>query len=269
MQEEECSSGLLPTAPAACYYMCMLIVANWKAYIDDLAKAKKLFAVSKRLARTTKCAIVLAPSAPLLGALAKNNTSDVAFAAQDVSLSTGGAQTGEITVGALAAAGATYAIIGHSERRAVGDTDTIIAEKLERALAHDLTPILCVGERERDNEGRYLVIVREQLTTALRMLSPKGRAKIIVAYEPLWAIGKAASFAILPNDLAEMALYIHKVLAELLPGKNSNRSLVLYGGAVEPDNARALVAGSRVDGLLVGHASTDPHIFSLVVKQLV
>ncbi len=246
----------------------MLIVANWKAYIDDLAKAKKLFSVSKRLARTTRCSIILAPPAPLLGTLARNNTSDVAFAAQDVSLSTGGARTGEITVGALAAAGATYAIIGHSERRAAGDTDAIIAKKLELSLAHGLIPILCIGERERDNEGRYLASVREQLTDALAPLSSKERTRIIIAYEPLWAIGKAASFAIMPNDLAEMALYIRKVLAELLSGKSSARSRVLYGGSVEPDNARALVAGSRVDGLLVGHASTDPRLFALVVKQL-
>ena len=247
----------------------MLIVANWKAYIDDLAKAKKLLTVSKRLAGRTRMTIVLSPPAPLLGTLAKDNTSKVAFAAQDISLTGGGAATGEIPVGDRVAAGAAYAIVGHSERRAAGDTDSIIAEKLERALSHNLTPILCIGEHERDTEGRYLAVVREQLTAALRLLAPKERARIIVAYEPLWAIGKAASFAITPNDLAEMVLYIHKVLAELLPGKSSARSLVLYGGAVEPDNARALVAGSRVDGLLVGHASTDPHLFSLVVKQLV
>lgn len=247
----------------------MLIVANWKAYIEDGKKAKKLFAVSKRLARITRDSIVLAPPAPLLGALAVRNRSAVAFAAQDVSLTTGGAHTGEVTAQAFSAAGATYAIVGHSERRAAGDTDAIVAEKLVHALAHGLTPILCVGEQERDGEGRYLAVIREELTIAIEPLAPKERAEVIVAYEPIWAIGKTADAAIGPNDLAEMVLYIRKVLTELLPGKSSSHSLVLYGGSVEPDNIRALAASSSVDGFLVGHSSDDPHIFSLLVKQLV
>ncbi len=246
----------------------MLIVANWKAYVEDLAKAKKLLAVSKKLARTVAATIVLAPPAPLLGALATGNRSKVAFAAQDVSLTTGGATTGEATAGAYAAAGATYAILGHSERRAMGDTDGIVAEKLTRAFAHELTPILCVGERERDGEGRYLAVIREEITAALTPFTLKERARVIVAYEPPWAIGKTAALAIGAHDLDEMVLYIRKVLAELLPGKSSSRALVLYGGSVEPENIRALAAGSSVDGFLIGHASADPATFAALVKQL-
>lgn len=246
----------------------MLIVANWKAYVEELGKAKKLFALAKRIASATHIKIVLAPPAPLLGALAVRNRSKIAFAAQDVSLTTGGAKTGEVTAPTYAAAGATYAIIGHSERRAAGDTDSIVAEKLAHALAHGLTPILCVGEKERDGEGRYLAVVREELTLAIERLTPKERAQVIIAYEPLWAIGKTADAAIGSNDLAEMVLYIRKVLAELLPGKTSARSLVLYGGSVEPDNVRALAGSTGIDGLLVGHASVDPRTLSLLVGQL-
>lgn len=247
----------------------MLIIANWKAYVEDMGKAKKLFALSKRLARATGFDIVLAPPAPLFGALAAKNTSGVALSAQDVSATVGGAQTGEATAGAYAAAGATYAIIGHSERRALGDTDAVVAEKLGHALAHNLTPILCIGERERDGEGRYLAFLREELTTALAALTPSERAKVIVAYEPVWAIGKTAADAISPGDLAEMALYIRKVLSELLPGKNPFRSRVLYGGSVEPENIRALAGGSSVDGFLIGRASVDPDWFASLTKQLV
>ncbi|MHB8660898.1 MAG: triose-phosphate isomerase [Minisyncoccota bacterium] len=246
----------------------MLIIANWKAYVEELEKAKKLFSVSKRLARNTRDTIVLAPPAPFLGALALRNKSKVAFAAQDVSVTTGGAQTGETTAHVYAEAGATYALVGHSERRATGDTDAIVAEKLTRALAHGLIPVLCVGERERDGEGRYLAAVREKITAAFAQLSPKERANVLIAYEPLWAIGKTAEQAIRPNDLAEMTLYIRKVLAELLPGKSSARSLVLYGGSVEPSGIRDLAASSSVDGFLVGHASVDPQTFALLVKQL-
>jgi len=256
----------------------MLIVANWKAYVDDLAKAKKLFALAKRLAKRS-VKVVLAPPAPLLGALAQHqncfgagraagNKSRVAFAAQDVSLVSGGAHTGEVSARTYAAAGATYAIIGHSERRAAGDTDAIVAEKLAQALDHGLTPILCVGETERDGEGKYLSVVREELSLALTPLTKKERAEIIIAYEPLWAIGKTAAAAIGPNDLSEMALYIRKVLSELLQGKNSARSLILYGGSVESENTRTLTEHSGIDGFLVGHASVEPDAFSLLVKQL-
>lgn len=246
----------------------MLIVANWKAYVEELARAKKLLAISKRLAHATGIAIVLAPPAPLLGVLSAKNKSRVAFAAQDVSATAGGALTGEATAPAYAAAGASYAILGHSERRAGGDTDAVIAVKLTHALAHGLTPILCVGEAERDGEGRYLALVREELTTAVESLTPKERTKVIVAYEPLWAIGTTAAHAIAPNDLAEMVLYIRKVVAELLPGKSARRSLVLYGGSVEPSNIRDLAAGSGVDGFLIGHASVDPQVFTQLVREL-
>ena len=134
----------------------MLIVANWKAYVEDAEKAHDLFAASKKVARTSACTIVLAPPAPFLGALAAKNKSRVAFAAQDVSASLGGAATGEVLASVYAASGAAYAIIGHSERRAAGDTNTLIVKKLTHALAQKITPILCVGEHERDTEGRYL-----------------------------------------------------------------------------------------------------------------
>ncbi len=246
----------------------MLIVANWKAYVEDFAKAKKLVSLSKKLVKETKHQIVLAPPSSLLSVFAVKNTSEVAFAAQDVSRTSGGAETGEVTAAAFAAAGATYAVIGHSECRARGDTDTIVAEKLVRALAQGLTPILCVGEHERDGEGHYLATVREELTVALSALLPRERTQIIIAYEPLWAIGKTAAEAISANDLAEMALYIHKVLAELLPGKSSVRSLVLYGGSVEPSDARALAGGSGIDGFLIGHASVDVAPFAQIVREL-
>ncbi len=246
----------------------MLIIANWKAYVESFEKAKSLVAASKKLSRATEHDLVLATPAPFLAALALKNKSRVAFAAQDVSSTTGGAQTGETTAQMAVAAGASYAIVGHSERRAAGDTNTVVTEKLLHALARNLIPILCIGERERDREGRYLAFVREEITAALMPLAAKERSKIIIAYEPLWAIGKAADQSIDPNDLVEMTLYIRKVLAELLPGRSSARALVLYGGAVEPTNVRALAQTARVDGFLVGHSSVDEQSFAALVKQL-
>jgi triosephosphate isomerase len=246
----------------------MLIVANWKAYVEDFEKAKKLLAVSQKASRITAHTIVLAPPAPFIGVFAPKNKSGLAFAAQDVSATLGGAATGETTASVYATLGATYAIVGHSERRAAGDTSAIVAEKLAHALARDLTPILCVGEHERDREGRYLSYVREEITSAFALLTPKERARVIIAYEPLWAIGKTADNAIAPHDLTEMVLYIRKVLAELLPGKNSMHVQVLYGGAVEADNIHALATNSGIDGFLIGHASVEAATFAVLIKQL-
>lgn len=244
----------------------MLIVANWKAYLADLKKAQALLAQSKRLARAGGVTIILAPPAPFLGTLAAKKGSLVALAAQDVSSVTGGAHTGEVTALVYRESGAAYAIIGHSERRAAGDTGDMIAQKVAHALANELTPILCVGETVRDEQGRYLVSVREQITTALLPLTGKERRGVIIAYEPRWAIGQHAEHAISPADLSEMMLYIRKVLSELLPGRSATGTLVLYGGAVEAENIRALAHAAQVDGFLVGHASTDTQTFSALVR---
>jgi triosephosphate isomerase len=245
----------------------MIIVANWKAYVETEEKAKKLFSTAKRLSLTSKTRLVLAPSAPQLGLFAPKNRSKVSFAAQNVSTWLAGAHTGAVTAATLVNLGVEYVIVGHSERRAAGETDAMVAEKLDRAIAQGLTPILCVGEHERDAASAYLAFVRAQITSALGSLSPKDRARVIIAYEPLWAIGKTSSEAINARDLAEMVLYIRKVLAELLPGKGS-ATTVLYGGSVEPENIRALAGGSQVDGFLVGHASVDPKVYAALVKAL-
>src|SRR3989344_2212929 len=205
----------------------MLVVANWKAYVEDLEKAKKLFSVAKRLSSTVRVKMVLAPPAPYLGLLAAKNSSKVAFAAQDLSSTTGGPHTGEITAPILKSGGVSHVLVGHSERRALGEEDALIAKKIEHAIAHGLIPILCVGEAERDPNGEYLTRVREQIVTALTPLDPRDRPKVVVAYEPIWAIGKSASEAIGVTDLSEMTLYIRKVLAELYPGKVNHTSTVL------------------------------------------
>ena len=246
----------------------MIIVSNWKAYVADSDKAKKLFALNKKLARAYDGVLVLAPPAALFGVLAAGNKSKIALCAQDVSLSTGGAHTGENLASMYASIGASYAIVGHSERRAAGDTDTDVVEKSRHILACGLTPILCVGEKEHDAEGRYLSFIREQLTTALSPFTTKERARFTIAYEPLWAIGKNAAGAIEPNNLAEMVLYIRKVLGELLPGRGAARISILYGGSVEPENIRDLARATGVDGFLIGHASADTQQFTALIKQL-
>ncbi|HQU07848.1 MAG: hypothetical protein B7X04_02145 [Parcubacteria group bacterium 21-54-25] len=246
----------------------MIIAANWKTYVESTARAKKLLASAKRLAVHAKQDVVLAPPAPFLGMLAAGNRSKVAFAVQDVSTETGGAHTGAVTAAAAREAGATHAIVGHSERRAAGDDNATVALKLQHILAQGMVPILCIGEHTRDDQARYLTFLREEIASAFGPLSQKERATIIIAYEPIWAIGKTAADSISPNDLTEMILYIRKALAEFLLGENVATARVLYGGSVEPGNARELAEGSGIDGFLVGHAATDVASFTALVKAV-
>lgn len=246
----------------------MLIVGNWKAYVETPEEAKKLVATAKRMALRTRTKIVLAPPAPLLALIAGGKRSKIAFAGQDVSDTLAGASTGEVSAPALKAAGASYVIIGHSERRARGETDALIAEKAKRAVANGLIPILCVGESERDTDARYLSVIRSQLAAVFDALLPRDRLAVIVAYEPVWAIGKRSDEAIRSTDLAEMVLYIRKVLADYLPGKNASKAKVIYGGSVDSTNARELAGGSGVDGFLPGRASTDTSTLSALIKAV-
>lgn len=245
----------------------MLIVGNWKAYVDSERKAKQLGTAAKKLAgQYKKVEVVIAPPAPYINLLSTGNRSKVLFAAQDVSESSGGAQTGEISAQILAGARVTHVILGHSERRARGEGEELISQKVRMALAAGLTPILCVGETARDSEAQYLKYIRSQISSVMEGLSPKERGQIILAYEPVWAIGKTALEAVTPDDLTEMTMYIRKALGEFLPGKSVSKVQILYGGSVDSSNAKLLLTGTGVDGFLVGRASTDSKEFAAIVK---
>ncbi len=247
--------------------MPMLIVSNWKAYVESAAKAKKLYASAKTLAGRGIHEIVVAPSAPYIGLLTAPR-SKVGLAAQDVSLSTGGAQTGEVTAAALADLDVSYVIVGHSERRARGERNADIAQKVQHVLAHGMTPILCIGEASRDSEAQYLKLIREELSAVFSILSPKERLQIVIAYEPIWAIGKSADEAITTADLTEMVLYIRKILSDFIPGRASAKVRIIYGGSTEAANARTLASGTGIEGFLVGHASVDVATFTALVKSV-
>ena len=181
--------------------------------------------VSRFLQRSKWCLLL---QRHIFGLLAPGNRSKVSFAAQNISLSEGGAATGEVTAEMLRDLGVSYAIIGHSERRALGETDEQVAQKVQLAFAHKITPIVCVGERSRDGDAKYLTFLRAQLHAVFSILSPKERAQVIIAYEPIWAIGKTANEAITPSDLTEMMLYIRKVIGAYIPGKGVAKVRVIY-----------------------------------------
>lgn len=245
----------------------MLIVSNWKAYVESREEAKKLYALAARLSQKGHT-LVLAPSAVHIGVLASLKKGQVALGAQDVSTQTRGAHTGDVTAGALRDAGVSFVIVGHSERRASGETDGTIVEKVRRVLAEGMTPIICIGESVRDLEGTYLKVVRKMIESVLSPLTPKERTQLVFAYEPVWAIGKSGAEAIQEEDLTEMILYIRKVLGEFLPGKASEKIPVLYGGSVEAGVIRSLAGGTGVDGFLIGHASAEVPSYKALVEAL-
>lgn len=239
-----------------------LVVANWKANPPTLREAKTLFSSLKRSAKSlSRTTLVICPPVAYLAPLALTyRGSDIAFGSQDVSAHAGGAHTGEVTVTMLKSLGAKFSIVGHSERRAIGETNDQIAKKLVQALEKGLGGILCVGERERDSEAHYLEEIRRQITSALLGKSVAQVKRTTIAYEPVWAIGKDADAAISARDLHQMVLFIKKVLTELYPDAAKAVS-ILYGGSVEAGNAKSLMHESGVSGFLVGHASLSPDSF--------
>lgn len=245
-----------------------LVVANWKMYVNTPEEAKKFLGSLKRKARSfAGVDVIIAPSftlLPLVAAALKD--SHIKTSAQSVSVFETGAHTGEVGAAMVKSFGAGFSVIGHSERRSQGESNEMVRAQMVHAAAAGITPILCIGESERDAAGAYLNTVATQLREALsgfpdRTGKKDGTPKLIVAYEPVWAIGKSAGEAMKPADVREMSIFIKKTLTEYFERKAAMRIPILYGGSVEASNARTILDDGDVSGLLVGHASASPESF--------
>lgn len=247
-----------------------LVIANWKMYIESPEAAKKFIATLKRKmpAHQGVDAWVAAPSA-LIQSLAGKGP--VKIGAQSVSAHADGAHTGELSAALLKAAGAQFVIVGHSERRSPpaggGETNDSVHQQVIRAAEVGLIPVLCIGETERTPEGAHFTFIEEQLASALRGTETV-LTKLVIAYEPLWAIGKQAEDAMKPAELQETVIFIRKTLVNVLGRTDGLKVPVLYGGSVEPDNARALIDDGGVSGLLVGRAGADIDSFVEILKKV-
>jgi len=244
-----------------------VIAANWKMYkTPDQARDFFRDFLPLVAGHDRDEIVVCPPFLAIPAAVEATKGSHLAIGGQNVHWEKEGAYTGEISPGMLLAVGVTHVIIGHSERRQFfGETDDVVNLKLKAALESGLTPIVCVGEVLEEREaGLTEDVLRRQCLRAFHAISAKKAAKLIVAYEPVWAIGTGKTAT---PQMAADAHALIRAEAEKAFGQEFGAQLrILYGGSVKPESVKALMAEGEIDGALVGGASLDPKSFAAIVK---
>ncbi|HEX6751636.1 MAG TPA: triose-phosphate isomerase [Longimicrobium sp.] len=243
-----------------------VLAGNWKMNLGP-SEAARFFGefLAVWQPRDDRSVVFFPPAVSLAAAReALQGRADVRLGVQNVYWEKGGAFTGEISAGMAADAGAELVLVGHSERRWVfGETIEETVKKVRAVLDAGLVPVLCVGEKiEERRAGRAEDVVEAQLTAVLRTLSSDDARSLVVAYEPVWAIGTGVNAT--PADAGAMHGYVRRELAAAYGREIAAAVPILYGGSVKPENAAELLAVEGVDGVLVGGASLDPHGFAQI-----
>jgi triosephosphate isomerase (TIM) len=243
-----------------------LVVGNWKMHLTIAPALQLVAAVKGALQGVSGVGVVFCPPATALSAVGQALSGSPWFlGGQTMHWETKGAYTGEVSAAMLADVGCRYVILGHSERRELfGETDEAVGRKVRSALEHGLTPIVCVGERlaERQAGGADAVIVR-QMSAAVSGIAGEHVPELVVAYEPVWAIGTGEVAE--PADAQEMAAAIREHLSAVHGGVAADVR-ILYGGSVKPANIAAIMAQPAVDGALIGGASLDAGEFVTICR---
>jgi triosephosphate isomerase len=245
-----------------------IVAGNWKMNMslqEGLELAKGLDKVLK--GKTVHCDVVIGtPFIHLASVVAAIDTSKIGVAAQNCADKESGAYTGEVSASMVASTGAKYVILGHSERRAYyGETPEILKEKVKLALANGLTPIFCIGEVLEEREAnKHFDVVKTQLQASLFEFSAEDFAKIVLAYEPVWAIGTGKTAT--PAQAQEMHAFIRETLIEKYGKEVADETSILYGGSVNAGNAKELFSNVDVDGGLIGGASLGVDKFLPIVE---
>ncbi len=248
-----------------------IVIANWKMNPVTAGEAKALFTqIKKKASLLKRTHVVIAPPSLYINLSTQNTkkTKNFFVGAQNVHTQTSGAYTGEISASMLKDSGVSYVIVGHSERRAMGETDELVSKKVQTVLSNKMIPVLCVGEREHDQNGLYLSTLSNQIKNSLAGILKLDVAHVVIAYEPVWAIGKTAGEAMDSHKLHETTLFIKKVLGELYGRPLSDTVKIIYGGSVEAGNASELMQNGNVSGFLVGHASLSAQTFTEILKSV-
>ena len=246
-----------------------LIAANWKMYKTPAEAKAFVEAFLPLVAGHTRDEIALFPSPVLLPTVIDSaRGSNVAIGAQNIHFAEEGAYTGETSMLQLRAVGGTHTLIGHSERRQYfAETDEIVNKKLHAAIKHGIVPVVCIGEVLAQREaGETEGVLRIQVAEAfagIRGLAKEVLSSIVIAYEPVWAIGTGKTAT--PDMAADAHRIIRKEVARHLGAEIAAEMRILYGGSVKPDNATALLSQEEIDGALVGGASLKPDSFTSIV----
>lgn len=244
------------------------VVFNWKMHPPEVGKAKELFLdIRKAAARRPRVETVVAAPFPYLAELRKLTTGKhTKLGAQDAFWERAGAYTGEVSASMLASVGVSHVIVGHSERRALGETNDMVSRKVAATTRAGLVAVVCVGESERDPHGRYLADVEAQVRAACAgVRTPK---RLIIAYEPVWAIsaGDGNGTTASPEDVHEMGIFIRRILSDIYARRTAEQVRILYGGSVNETNAHQLLSDGMVDGFLVGGASLKPSAAAAILS---
>ena len=244
-----------------------LIAGNWKMFKTGPEAADTATHLAGECADVRDVDIMIAPAYVCLPLVADAlSGTPVALGAQNLHFEAQGAFTGEISADMLAAAGVTYVIIGHSERRQYFfETDDTVNKKIRAAAAKGLKPILCVGETDVQREaGNTFLTLDKQVSEGVKGLDPEDLKDLVIAYEPVWAIGTGHTAG--PDQVDEVHRFLRDLLGKRIPPELARTVRILYGGSVKPDNISELMRIQDVDGALVGGASLDAKTFTQIVK---
>jgi len=249
-----------------------VFAANWKMHksgLDAVAWVREFESLTKDLSAGAAEVIIAPPFTAIAAAVEATHGSDISVAGQDLYFERQGAYTGEVSAGMLKAAGADFVIVGHSERRRLfGDTDEWVRRKVTAAHQEGLTPIVCVGEtlQEREN-GDTLAVLDRQVRAGLEGCSGEQVGALILAYEPVWAIGTGRNAT--AAEAGEAHSHLRRRLREWFGGTHADACRIVYGGSIKPENIQQLFGLEDVDGGLVGGASLDAASFASIVTKAV
>ena len=244
-----------------------VIAGNWKMHHGPAATRKFFSEFSPRLSDAEPTILIFPPAISLLAAAeSRGGRPEISLGIQNIHWEPQGAFTGEHTAGMALAAGARFALVGHSERRHVfGETDAEVERKVAAAVREGLSPVVCVGETlDQRRAGELEAVIVRQLDSALLDVPEDVKKSILVAYEPVWAIGTGETATV--EDVADAHGILRRRLGEARGDDFAQAVAILYGGSVKPDNAAELLAADDVDGVLVGGASLDPESFARIAE---
>lgn len=239
-----------------------LIIGNWKANPKSIKEAKALLKLTEKLITRTKNSYGYAVPDAFLFPLKEEKPRGM-LGAQTIGTKEDGAHTGESSASMISSVGGTFTLLGHSEIRALGETDESINAKIKSTYQEGLYSVVCVGEKSRDNHGTYLKHIEEQLKKSLHEIPGEWCEKLAIAYEPIWAIGADTSAT--PEQCFEVVIVIRRTLAALFGMAYAKKVCVLYGGTVTKNNAESFLVEGGADGLLIGRTSLDPKAFASIV----